>query len=499
MNCFYLHFPLSRAASEQTFNDPIHGHFGLEAECCKVIDTPQFQRLREVKQLGTTYYIFPGACHNRFEHSLGVSHLATQVVHNLSGTQKELGITRSDMRVVQLAGLCHDLGHAPFSHMFEYEFLPRVWNQEQMKLHSHEQMSADMLDFIIEENCIDDYTKDEVDRAKGMICSSLAGAGSSRGGGLGDGKGFLKEIVANGRSGVDVDKFDYLERDCHYAGIKASCNFSRLYTHMRVIGDEICYKASEAWNIYDLFQTRASLFKKVYQHRKGKAVEYMVVDALLEAEPVLKLTEKLAGGPREFQKLDDTILKRIEWGPEPELWKAQEIVKRLRTRDLYRYVDEYTVPEAELQSWPDVTPEEIVARQDTGKMGVDLRPEDVIVQNMKVDFGSKNKNPVDNVNFYSDYHSAQHKFSIAREHVSTLLPAVFMERRVRVYSRSRDQKTFDAIKFAFDEFKKESQKKFSSKHGLDIVLGTPERSVRPRIAAPRLPPTGRYSLFGDNA
>ena len=132
-------------------------------------------------------------------------------------------------------------------------------------------------------------------------------------------------------------------------------------------------------------------------------------------------------------------------------------------------------------------------------MGVDLRPEDVIVQNMKVDFGSKNKNPVDNVNFYSDYHSAQHKFSIAREHVSTLLPAVFMERRVRVYSRSRDQKTFDAIKFAFDEFKKESQKKFSSKHGLDIVLGTPERSVRPRIAAPRLPPTGRYSLFGDNA
>lgn len=451
-----------------------------------------------MKQLGTTYYIFPGACHNRFEHSLGVSHLASQVAYNLHNTQKHLNITSSDCRVVELAGLCHDLGHAPFSHMFEYEFLPRLWSAEQMREHSHERMSADMLDFIIDENYIEDYTKEEVDRAKSMICSSLdSGGGRGGGGGYDFEKGFLKDIVANGRSGVDVDKFDYLERDCHYAGVRASCNFSRLYPYMRVIDDEICYKASEAWNIYDLFLTRASLFKKVYQHRKGKAVEYMVVDALLEAEPVLKLTEKLAAGPREFQKLDDTILKRIEWGPEPELAKAQAIVKRLRTRNLYKYVDEYTVPEPELQCWPAVKPAEIVAYQDAGRMGVDLREDDVIVQNMKVDFGSKNKNPVDKVHFYSDFHDEPHKFQIEREQVSTLIPQVFMERRVRVFSRSRDQRTIDAIKYAFDEFKKANQKKFNHKHGRDVVLGTPERSVRARTAVVQRLHARSYALFGD--
>lgn len=62
-------------------NDPIHGHMELPSYCVEMIDTPQFQRLRDLKQLGTTYFIFPGASHNRFEHSIGVSHLANTLMN----------------------------------------------------------------------------------------------------------------------------------------------------------------------------------------------------------------------------------------------------------------------------------------------------------------------------------------------------------------------------------------------------------------------------------
>jgi HD superfamily phosphohydrolase len=101
----------------------------------------QFQRLRAIKQLGTSYYVWPGASHNRFEHclglqlmapvysphltsSLGVAHLARLMAEHLQKSQPELGITPRDVQCVQLAGLCHDLGHGPWSHVWDSLFIP---------------------------------------------------------------------------------------------------------------------------------------------------------------------------------------------------------------------------------------------------------------------------------------------------------------------------------------------------------------------------------------
>lgn len=99
--------PSHTSAMGKTINDPVHGHMFLGDHLMQVVDTPQFQRLRDLKQLGTTHFVFPGASHTRFEHSLGVAFLAGKWVHRLGTHQPELQITPRDRRLVELAGLCH--------------------------------------------------------------------------------------------------------------------------------------------------------------------------------------------------------------------------------------------------------------------------------------------------------------------------------------------------------------------------------------------------------
>lgn len=87
------------------FNDPVHNTFRLDPVCIDIMDSVQFQRLRDLKQLGMTYYVFPGASHNRFEHSLGTAYLAFEVADKIWHSQRaELGMERGDVKVVELAG-----------------------------------------------------------------------------------------------------------------------------------------------------------------------------------------------------------------------------------------------------------------------------------------------------------------------------------------------------------------------------------------------------------
>lgn len=157
------------------FNDPIHGHIEIHPLCVKIIDTPQFQRLRSIKQLGGTYFVYPGASHNRFEHSIGVCHLAGQFVSALSARQPELDIDDDDVLCVQIAGLCHDLGHGPFSHMFDKRFLPRFGIKTK-----HEFLTVQMLKHLIEENEIEaefeKYIDGDLEKFKTFIFELIEGA-----------------------------------------------------------------------------------------------------------------------------------------------------------------------------------------------------------------------------------------------------------------------------------------------------------------------------------
>ncbi|KAI5436966.1 hypothetical protein KIW84_023189, partial [Lathyrus oleraceus] len=169
-------FPVSSndsVSSERKFlkhiRDNVHGNIFLEPIFLKFVDTEQFQRLRDLKQLGLCHMVYPGAVHSRFEHSLGVYWLAGKAVDIIKKYQgPELGIEKFDVLAVKLAGLLHDVGHGPFSHTFERGFLPLVLNGSTW---SHEEMSEKMIDYIVDQHNID-LDPQLLKKAKEMITSS---------------------------------------------------------------------------------------------------------------------------------------------------------------------------------------------------------------------------------------------------------------------------------------------------------------------------------------
>ena len=100
-------------------NCPIHGFITLTSRMLSIVDTPEFKRLHNLRQLGVAYIVYPSANHTRFEHSLGVAHLAKLLIKNLQLNQPELCINDNQVELVQIAGLIHDIGHGPFSHLWD--------------------------------------------------------------------------------------------------------------------------------------------------------------------------------------------------------------------------------------------------------------------------------------------------------------------------------------------------------------------------------------------
>ncbi|KAK4763924.1 hypothetical protein SAY87_013362 [Trapa incisa] len=382
--------------------------------------------------------VYPGAVHSRFEHSLGVYWLAEEAVRTIEARQGlELGMERFDLETVKLAGLLHDVGHGPFSHMFEYALLPQILQGSKW---SHEDMSLRMIDYMVDEHNID-IDPGCLKTVKELIVASEHFPHSD----VKD-KKFLYDIVANGRNGVDVDKFDYILRDTRACGLGCNFQFQRLMESMRVLGDEICYRDKEYLTIHKMFATRADLHRTVYTHAKVKAVELMLVDALAKADNFLRISSSIQD-PAEFWKLDDSIVRTIETTTDQEVKEASDLIRRIRRRDLYRFCNEFSVPKDSLDHFKPIIPRDIVCSQKSGS--VSLKEEDVAVSNVKIDLTRGRSNPLESVNFFKDYESAE-KFTIQNSRISHLLPTFYQDNIVRVYSKRPE--LVEAVSEAFENF-----------------------------------------------
>lgn len=425
-------------------NDPVHGYITISDFCLMFVDTPQFQRLRELKQLGMSYYVFPGATHARFEHCLGTSHLASKWINKLSNSQPELEITERDSRLVSLAGLCHDLGHGPFSHSFEHMVKVNKWVPW-----THEQMSKDMLDYLIDDNNID-IEKEDINFVKALIEGKPTSCLKE--------KKFLFDIVSNSRNSIDVDKFDYLARDCHNLGIKYSHDSDRLIKFSRVIGEEICFNSKEVYNIYEMFHTRYSMHKQVYSHKVSFAIELMITDCLGLADPYLKIFDCI-NDPSQYMLLTDSILNRIESSKDRNLIPSQTILKRLRKRDLYKIADEVLIPEEKAKIASAITELNICSQ------GKCLRPHEIFLKKSVLNYAMKERNPVDNCHFFAQP-SKSESFSIKKENVSLMIPDQFTETYLRIYVKNPED-----VEVARESFRKCLKEKVGIVFNRDVHYG----------------------------
>ncbi|KAM9350986.1 deoxynucleoside triphosphate triphosphohydrolase SAMHD1-like [Symphorus nematophorus] len=463
-----LHISKLWQVQGKVFNDPIHGHVELHPLLIKIIDTPEFQRLRYIKQLGGVYFVYPGASHNRFEHSIGVAHLAGQLAEALRTSQPYLHITDRDILCVQIAGLCHDLGHGPFSHLFDGMFIPKACQGSTWK---HEMASCDIFDRLVnklrpvmEKHGLK-LPEDQVfikEMIAGPPDSSMAQAQEWPYEGRKKDKSFLYEIVANKRTGIDVDKFDYFARDCHHLGIQNNFDHCRFLKFARVCEVDglkhICIRDKEEDNMTEMFHTRYCLHKRAYQHKVNKIIETMIKDAFLKADNHIQIE---GSGGRMFTlstakddmeayiKLTDHVFEQIlntsSTGQDDErdrdLEDARDILNRIRSRDLYRFLGETRHPIDDTSACKRELAQELVG----------LQPEDFEVMVITMDYGMGEEDPIDNMYFYSknDYTKA---FKRKPCQVSGIRPTCFSERLTRFYYKNTEGRDLVDDKARFEQW-----------------------------------------------
>lgn len=335
--------------------DSIHGLMPWDHRLFPIIDTPEFQRLRGIKQLGVSYLCFPSATNTRLSHSLGVGYLAGEVFDRV--VTPDLDLRDVDRLLFQAAGLLHDIGHGPFSHVFENEVMPALtgnhgWN--------HEDQSLRMIDRLIDENHIDLFDSSQIKQIKGMITGHVPGEYK-----------FLQQIISNADSGIDVDRLDYFQRDAHAVGLSHGFNPNLILTYMKLVDNEICFDGRKVSDIFQFFATRYSLHSRLYQHSVSKAIEFMVRDALIAAAPTINLVN-MVDDLELYSNLTDSILDVIRLTP--GMSESKALLNRILRRQLYKLVQ---VSE---------TPIEVESGQ--------------ILQKVVFNHGMGSNNPLDTVNFY---------------------------------------------------------------------------------------------------
>ncbi len=249
------------------FNDPIHGRIRIPDYCVKIIDTVEFQRLRNLKQLGLTSYVFYGATHDRFSHSIGVCYIAGQWVKSLKEKHPELNITDDDIKTVMISGLIHDIGHGPFSHTFE-RFIKKT--RPNITYH-HEDMTIKI--FKSMNSGCDSNTVDSV-------CKIIKGEPLDR-------NPFLGHIVHNTTNGLDADKLDYFVRDSKCTSFAIGCDYKRIIYESSIKNNEIVFPYKMVGDIFNIYQTRFRLYKELYYHKTVCMIEDALLDILILADQIV--------------------------------------------------------------------------------------------------------------------------------------------------------------------------------------------------------------------
>lgn len=331
---------LRQLREEKVFKDPVHNYIHVQDEIIwSLINTPEFQRLRRIRQLGTSYLTFHGAEHSRFSHSLGVYEITRRII-----SQFERGRYPdwpADERIVTLcAALLHDLGHGPFSHSIEQAF----------QMH-HEDWTCKILLGNTEVNRILKQMGDDFpDRVAAVIR-----------------KDYEQEVVVNlVSSPLDADRMDYLLRDAYMTGVNyGTIDMDRIIRMLRPFKGRIVVKESGMHAVEDYLMSRYQMYWQVYFHPVTRSSEIILRQIFrrakeLHAEGYLFsfLPEPLPGlfdrdlTVEEYLKLDEALVQTafMQWINEEDSLLS-DLCNRFMNRRLYKYVE---VPTLDMEMIEDI-------------------------------------------------------------------------------------------------------------------------------------------------
>jgi HD superfamily phosphohydrolase len=246
--------------------DPIHRYIRFSQAEKDVIDSPAFQRLRRIRQLAGAHLVYPSAQHSRFEHSLGAMHVAGLAAEGL--LIKGYIDNAETVQEIRLAALLHDIGHGPFSHLFE-EVL------EAGSAVSHEEMGR----WIIAKSEIADVLGKNGQSADHVARLSF---GQSK-------VHFLNEIISGSLS---ADIMDYLPRDSYFTGAEyGKIDYYRLVSSFEVSGGRLAINRSALNSLESMLISRYEMFKAVYFHKTVRSAEVMLLHSMIKGDPELGLTD----------------------------------------------------------------------------------------------------------------------------------------------------------------------------------------------------------------
>lgn len=234
-------------------NDPVYGFITIPSELIfSIIDHPYFQRLRRIKQLGLTDYVYPGALHTRFHHAIGAMHLMSITLDNLR--HKGIEISEEEYEAGLIAILLHDIGHGPFSHALEFSILQNI---------PHESLSLLVIQKL----------NKELNNQLDLSIKIFKGEYERK---------FFNQLVS---SQLDIDRLDYLQRDCFFTGVsEGAIGADRIIKMMDIKDDQLVIEEKGIYSIENFLSARRLMYWQVYLHKTTVSAEKMMISLINRAK-----------------------------------------------------------------------------------------------------------------------------------------------------------------------------------------------------------------------